>query len=135
MEGLDSRLRGNDDWPARGGRRGRQRVVVAAGGVPHNDGMHIGVCKMTFRLPENDNLKGKRRVIHSITDRLRVKFNVAVAEVGDNEAWQKITLGIVCVSNDGRHANAMLDNVVDHVVKLRGDLELLDYEVEVFDDL
>ncbi len=97
--------------------------------------MHIGVCKMTFRLPENDNLKGKRRVIHSITDRLRAKFNVAVAEVEDNEAWQKITLGIVCVSNDGRHANAMLDNVVDYVVKLRGDLELLDYEVEVFDDL
>ncbi|MBM4406846.1 MAG: DUF503 domain-containing protein [Chloroflexi bacterium] len=70
--------------------------------------MHIGIATVTLRIPENDNLKGKRRIVHSIASRARSRFNVAIAEVGENESWQTALLGIVCVSNDRRHANRSL---------------------------
>ena len=92
--------------------------------------MIVGVCRLTLRLPENASLKGKRQVIQSVMTRLRNKFNVAVAEVDDNDRWQIATLGVTCVSNDARHAREMLDNVVAFVQRLR-DAELLDSEIEV----
>ena len=95
--------------------------------------MHIGICTVSLRLHGNDNLKGKRRAIHSIVDRVRSKFNVAIAEVDDHEAWQRITLGLACVSTDKRHANSMLSNVVQYITRVRGEIELLDYEIEIIE--
>ncbi len=93
--------------------------------------MHAGVCKIKLRLPENSSLKGKRQILKSITSRIKNKFNVAVAEVDDNEAWQLATIGVCCISNDGRHANQILSKVVDFVVNSHFDVEMLDYETEI----
>ena len=95
--------------------------------------MHVGVTRVTFRLPENDSLKGKRRVTRSLTSRLRDKFNISVAEVDTLDQWKTVAIGISCVSNDGRHANSMISNVVHYLERISGDLELLDYEVEILD--
>jgi len=91
----------------------------------------VGVCRVTLRLPENGSLKGKRQVVLSISRRLRNKFNVAVAEVGDNERWQIATLGITCVSNDAGHAREQLDNVVRFIETSRMDAELIESEIDV----
>ncbi len=93
--------------------------------------MHIGVCRLMTHLPESGSLKAKRQVARSLTTRLRNQFNVAVAEVDDNDLWQRLTLGVCCVSNDSSHANEMLSRVVSFVEQFRGDLELLDYETEI----
>jgi uncharacterized protein YlxP (DUF503 family) len=93
--------------------------------------MNVGVCKVSLRLPENMSLKGKRQVLKSITSRVRHKFNVAVAEVDDNDVWQLATIGICCVSNNRRHTNQVLSKVVDFVVNGRFDVEILDYEIEI----
>jgi len=93
--------------------------------------MHIGVCRIRFRLPENGSLKGKRRVIKSITSRVANKFNVSVAEVDDQDAWQVTTLGISCVSNDSRHANEMLSKAADFIDDGRFGIEILDYNIEI----
>ena len=93
--------------------------------------MHVGVCRVRFRLPENLSLKGKRRVLKSITSRVASKFNVSVAEVDDNEVWQLATLGICCVSNDNRHTNEVLSKVVDFIIESRFEVEVLDYEIEI----
>ena len=93
--------------------------------------MHIGVCRLMTHLPESGSLKAKRQVARSLTARLRNQFNVAVAEVDDNDLWQRLTLGVCCVSNDSAHANEMLSRVVNFVEEFRGDLELLDYETEI----
>ena len=82
-------------------------------------------------MPENLSLKGKRRVLKSITTRVRSKFNVAVAEVDDQDLWQLATLGICCVSNDKRHANEVLSKVADIIINSRFEVEILDYEIEV----
>jgi uncharacterized protein YlxP (DUF503 family) len=93
--------------------------------------MNVGVCKISLRIPENASLKGKRQVLKSITSRVRNKFNVAVAEVDDNDVWQVATIGICCVSNNGRHANQVLSRVVEFVVNGRFDVEILDYGIEI----
>ena len=93
--------------------------------------MIVGVCRITLRLPENSSLKGKRQVVRSLTTRLRNKFNIAVAEVDDNDRWQIATIGLTCVSNDARHAQEMLDRAVQFVEQTRLDAELIDSEIDV----
>ena len=93
--------------------------------------MFVGVCHVTLRLPENGSLKGKRQVVLSISQRLRNKFNVAVAEVGYTERWQIAELGVSCLSNDAGHAREQLDNVVRFIETSRMDAELLNSEIEV----
>ena len=95
--------------------------------------MNVGVCKVFLRIPENMSLKGKRQVIKSITGRVQNKFNVAVAEVENNDVWQTATLGIACLSNNRRHTNEVLSRVVNFIEAGRFDIELLDYEIEIID--
>ena len=77
------------------------------------------------------SLKGKRRVLKSITSQLRNRFNVAVAEVDDNELWQLATLGVCCLSNDKRHTNEVLSKVAAFIANGRFDVEMLGYEIEI----
>ena len=93
--------------------------------------MNVGVCKLRLRLPENLSLKGKRRVVKSITTQVGNKFNVSVAEVGDNDLWQLATLGVCCVSNNHRYTNEVLSKVVDFIANGRFEVEMLDYEIEI----
>jgi len=93
--------------------------------------MHVGVCQVRVRLPENLSLKGKRRVLKSITTRVGSKFNVSVAEVDEHDLWQLATLGVCCVSNSKRHANEVLSRVVDFITESRFEIEILGYEIEI----
>jgi uncharacterized protein YlxP (DUF503 family) len=93
--------------------------------------MNVGVCKVSLRLPENMSLKGKRQVLKSITSRVRHKFSVSVAEVDDNDMWQRATIGICCLSNNRRHTNQVLSSVVNFIVNGRFEVEILDYEIEI----
>ncbi len=93
--------------------------------------MNIGVCKIQLRLPENGTLKDKRQVVRSVTSRTRQKFNVSIAEAASNDHHQLLTLGVSCVSNDARHANEVLSQVVEYIQSLRLDVELVDYQLEI----
>jgi uncharacterized protein YlxP (DUF503 family) len=94
--------------------------------------MHVSVCQIKLRLPENHSLKGKRQVIKSIITRLKNRFNVSVAEVDNQNLWQLATLGIACVSNHRNHADETLSNAVKFVVQNYPDVELLSSEIETF---
>ncbi len=93
--------------------------------------MHVGICQIKFRIPENSSLKGKRHVLKSIIAQVNNKFNVSIAEVDDNDLWQLATIGICCVSNDQRHANQILSKVFEFVSNGRFEIEILDYEIEL----
>ena len=93
--------------------------------------MHVGICRLTLRLPDNHSLKGKRGAIGSLCARVRNKFNVSIAEVGSNDAWQTASLGLVSVSNDPALSDRMLTAVLDYVESGRGGLEIVECEREV----
>jgi hypothetical protein len=88
-----------------------------------------------LRLPENGSLKGKRQVSRSIIEGVKNRFNVSIAEVEDQDAWQSLTLGISCVSNSAPHANEILSKAVNFIENSRFDAELVDYEIEIIDAL
>jgi uncharacterized protein YlxP (DUF503 family) len=94
--------------------------------------MHVSVCQIELRIPENQSLKGKRQVIKSIITRLQNKYKVSVAEVDNQNLWQLSTLGIACVSNHRRHADETLSNVVKFIVQNYPNVELLNSEIETF---
>ena len=73
--------------------------------------MVVGVCRITLSIPGNDSLKGKRRVVRRIVDRTRNRWNASVAEVGFLDEHRRTLIGFAVVSNDARHANAMLDKI------------------------
>jgi uncharacterized protein YlxP (DUF503 family) len=75
--------------------------------------MIVGLCTVELYLPDSQSLKAKRQVLLSVKDRVRDRFNVSIAEVGDQDLWQKAVLGIACVANERKHVNQVLDQVVN----------------------
>ncbi len=62
---------------------------------------------------------------------LKNRFNVCVAEVGDQELWQLATLGVCCLSNDKRYTDEVLSKVMSFINNGRFDIEMLDCEIEI----
>jgi uncharacterized protein YlxP (DUF503 family) len=77
--------------------------------------MHIGLCVADIYLPGIANLKSKRRAIKSIKNKLHQQFNLSVAETGCQDKWQRSRISFVCVSNDKRHADAILSKALDYL--------------------
>ena len=77
--------------------------------------MVIGLCHLELLLHGNFSLKGKRQVIKSVVERARQRFNISIAEVEDQDLWQKAVLGICTVSNDRQRVNSILDQVVSFI--------------------
>jgi len=75
----------------------------------------IGAARVTVYLPEAISLKEKRGVIKSVIARARNKFNAGIAEVEDLDDMRVATIGIVCVSNNGGHADEMLQAVIGFI--------------------
>jgi uncharacterized protein YlxP (DUF503 family) len=73
--------------------------------------MHIGVLRLECFMPSCHSLKEKRQLVRSLKDRLRNKFNVAVAETDYLDKWQRAELGVVTVSGQRTHLDQMLDEI------------------------
>jgi len=71
----------------------------------------IGVLTLELRLEESHSLKEKRHVVQSLKDRLRNKFNVAVAEIDHQDTWQRSVIAAVTVASDQTHAEKVLHRV------------------------
>jgi uncharacterized protein YlxP (DUF503 family) len=89
------------------------------------------VLRFRLRIPESGSLKDKRQVVRSVAQRIRNKFQVAVAEVDDNDAWQIATIGVACIANTARHCDDVLAEIVAYVEGSRLDAEVIDMETEV----
>nr|MBI3613456.1 DUF503 domain-containing protein [Nitrospirota bacterium] len=92
--------------------------------------MIVGLCTVELYIPDAHSLKAKRQVLLSLKDRLRDKFNVSVAEVGEQDLWQKAVLGIACVANEGTHVNRVLDQAVN-VIRSVPLVELVQVRIEL----
>ncbi len=93
--------------------------------------MVVGVCRVWLRLPENHSLKGKRQVVRPLIERVRNRFDVAVAEVDNLDSWQIASIGFCCISTDAQHADEVITKIVGFIEDQNFDFELLDYRTEV----
>jgi uncharacterized protein YlxP (DUF503 family) len=89
----------------------------------------IGVLTLELRIESSHSLKEKRHVVQSLKDRLRHKFNVAVAEIDHQDLWQRATVAAVTVSSDRVNAEKVLLGVEEEAAGMVGPA-LVDATVE-----
>ncbi len=81
----------------------------------HGRYMVIGVSRITLYIHGSRSLKDKRQAVKSIIEKTRARFNVSVAEVGDNDVWQRAEIGVCAVGNDASFINSVIDKTLDFV--------------------
>ena len=89
----------------------------------------VGICEVKLYLPGISSLKGKRRILKGLNNRIRNKFNVSIAELDVHDKWQIAIIGIACINKD----RSRIDQVLNHVVgfiESTPDILLTDYTIE-----
>jgi uncharacterized protein YlxP (DUF503 family) len=85
---------------------------------------------MSFLIHGARSLKDKRRVLKSLKSQIRARFNCSIAETGSHDMWQRAELTACVVSNESRHANEQLDEIVNFAERHR-EAELVDIGIEL----
>ena len=92
--------------------------------------MQVGICTIKIHLFEVGSLKEKRHIVKSVIERVKARFNVSIAEVGEMDKWQLSEIGFSCVSNSRTHAEDILNKVI-HFIEGDGRFEISDWSLEV----
>lgn len=77
--------------------------------------MFVCVSRVTLEIPAAGSLKAKRQVLRRVTDRVKAKFNVAVAEVEDNDVLNRAVIAMSVVGNARAHVNEMMDKIFQYI--------------------
>jgi len=92
--------------------------------------MVVGICRLDLRISENNSLKGKRRILKRIIERVKNKFNVSIAEVGNHDLWQNSQIGFCMVGNDKRFINSALDKIIYFIEEINA-AEITKSDIEI----
>lgn len=77
--------------------------------------MKVTTVKIELFMRESQTLKDKRRVIKSLLERIKNRYNVSISEVGDNDSCKKSTIGIAIVSNDVKFNDRQVKEIIDFI--------------------
>ena len=92
--------------------------------------MILGLLSINSYLPAAHSLKDKRRILRKVVDRIRYRHNVSIAEVGDNEIWQRASLAVCMVANDSAFVDSALSKILNEIEKsLEG--KIVDYTIDL----
>ena len=83
--------------------------------------MPVGLLTLEIHLPYSHSLKEKRAVLRKIRDRLRSRFNVAVAELDHRDVWQVATIGVVSISDSRQLLDTVLHDVLRESERILGE--------------
>jgi uncharacterized protein len=92
--------------------------------------MFIGTIELEIFIPWSSNLKEKRKVIRSLQDKLKHKYNVSVAEVDYHEKWQRALIGL-CFVNGKRKEVEIKGEKIKHFVSENYDFMVIDARMEI----
>lgn len=92
--------------------------------------MFVGSAEFDLRIPDAHSLKQKRAVLRSLTGLIRGKFECALAEVGQQDVWQRATIGVAVVAETHFHAERLLREIERHVETHPGS-ELITVRIEI----
>ena len=93
--------------------------------------MPVGLLILEIHLPYAHSLKEKRFTVRKIQDRLRARFNVAVAELDHQDLWQRAKIGVVSIASDRKVLEKILRAAEEESEKVLGG-DLVGAELEVF---
>jgi uncharacterized protein len=92
--------------------------------------MPIGLLTLDINIPESRSLKDKRQVLRSLKDRLRHRFNVAVAELEHQDVWQRAVIGVVTLGDQPAFVEQSLRAVLEDS-ELQLGRYLVDHQLEI----
>ena len=92
--------------------------------------MILGAAVIDIHVHESRSLKAKRGVVRAITQRVRNRFNLAVAEVGGQDTWQRAVLGLGAVGSDAKRVRSLLERAIHYIEELQL-AEVTDSDVEL----
>lgn len=93
--------------------------------------MYVIYGKIEFFLPYCHSLKEKRKVINSIVDRIRRRFNISISEAGYHDLWQRGSLGFAAVAESEKKARLLADVIKGTVADIDDNLQILDFDVKI----
>lgn len=93
--------------------------------------MIIGSCVIHLTAEWCNSLKEKRMVVKSIVEKTKHKFNISIAEIDKQDIHKSIVIGFACVTNSVRHADEIIENVLNYIEK-NTDAVIDDVEREIF---
>ncbi len=88
---------------------------------------------LEIHIADARSLKDKRQVLRSLKDRLRARFNVAVAELEHQELWQRSRVGVVTISADGKYLEESLEAIAEESEQVLG-RDLVSRDIGYFED-
>jgi hypothetical protein len=80
---------------------------------------HLGVLFADIHFPSSGSLKSKRRILKSLKDKIRSRYNVSIAEIDHLDKWQRIVLGISVIGTDKKYLNGYLESILSFMETLR----------------
>jgi uncharacterized protein len=92
--------------------------------------MVIGLYVLEFHIPGVRSLKEKRRVLKSIIERVKARYNVSVAEIAKQDLWQEAVIGITMISNK----KTVIDQTFSGILRFaegHGEAELVHSTIEI----
>lgn len=91
----------------------------------------LGLLQLDIFLPESQSLKDKRSVIKSLRETVRKRFNVSIAETGEQDKWGKSQISISKVSNQSAVIRKEFQNIQKDIER-RYPLEIIKKVEEVW---
>lgn len=90
--------------------------------------MTVGIARIAFVIRDSHSLKEKRVVLRRLKDRLKQRFNVSVAEVDDQDVWQRAAIGVATVGQPRKFVEGALDEVLRFA---RAEVEVTEVQREI----
>ncbi|MFR3064399.1 DUF503 domain-containing protein [Peptoniphilus sp.] len=75
--------------------------------------MIIGICTCEIFIFNANSLKSKRSIVKSIIEKSKNRFNISIAEVGENDKWQKSIIAFSTISNDQKIVEETIEKVIN----------------------
>lgn len=92
--------------------------------------MFVGTLLFELDIPSSYSLKDKRRVLNSLKNKLKNKFNISVSEVGEKDLWNRGYIAVAIVGDDNKFVDSQLKEVIKFTEFFK-DVVVLDVKMEI----
>jgi uncharacterized protein YlxP (DUF503 family) len=90
----------------------------------------VGTLKISLHIHNQRSLKEKRKIVKSVISKVHHRFNASIGEIGSQDKWQMVELGISALANDRRFVNSTLDTILSYIDSLYLG-EIIDSKIEI----
>jgi uncharacterized protein YlxP (DUF503 family) len=92
--------------------------------------MLVALERFDLRIPACGSLKEKRHVVKTLTNGIRSRFNVSVAEVDHHDLWQRTAIAVAAVSGEQYHARRVMHEI-ERFVECWNEVDVIDADLSL----